>query len=105
MGITEPHPFKSNIIVLDLREDKRRITLSIPENTLYVIDKFVLKTVIETRENISRNYLITRLVEALSEALEQNNYDVTRIEFRVIGKERTTSVVLYTRKVIEHERY
>ncbi|MEM4976083.1 MAG: hypothetical protein QXT64_02020 [Desulfurococcaceae archaeon] len=74
--------------------------MSMKEEALYVIDKFVLKTYIETRENISRNYLLTRLAEALAEALEQNNYDVEKIEFRVIGRERTTSIILYVRKVM-----
>ncbi|MEM1832376.1 MAG: hypothetical protein QXK07_05915 [Desulfurococcaceae archaeon] len=75
--------------------------MSIPEHTIYVIDKFVLKTHIETRENISRNYLLIRLTEALAEALEQNAYDVEKIEIRVIGKERTTSIILYVKKVVE----
>ncbi|MEM1831822.1 MAG: hypothetical protein QXJ97_09880 [Desulfurococcaceae archaeon] len=75
--------------------------MSIPEHTIYVIDKFVLKTHIETRENISRNYLLIRLTEALAEALEQNAYDVEKIEIRVIGKERTTSIILYVRKTME----
>lgn len=97
IGITKPRVLKNNIIEIPLREDKRRITLSLAEEIIYSIDKFVLKKTIESKENITRSYLITRLAEALAEALEQNNYDVDKIEIRVIGKERSTSVILYTR--------
>ncbi|MEM1831902.1 MAG: hypothetical protein QXT64_02715 [Desulfurococcaceae archaeon] len=73
--------------------------LSVKEDALLKIDRFVLKTVMESNENISRNYLLIRLTEALAEALETLDYDVDRIEIKVSNRNKSTTVVLYTRRV------
>lgn len=85
--------------MINLKDERRKIMLSVKEDALLKIDKFVLKTVMESNENISRNYLLIRLTEALAEALETMDYDVDKIEIKVSNKNKSTTVVLYTRRV------
>ncbi|MEM4847789.1 MAG: hypothetical protein QW794_08540 [Thermosphaera sp.] len=82
-----------------MRDEKRRVVLSVKDDAVVTIDKFILRTCVKTGESISRSMLITRLVEALASALESNNYDVEKIEIRVVGRERSTTAVIYVRGV------
>ncbi len=85
--------------MINLKDERRKVMLSVKEDALLKIDRFVLKTVMESNENISRNYLLIRLTEALAEALETLDYDVDRIEIKVSNRNKSTTVVLYTRRV------
>ncbi|MEM2287911.1 MAG: hypothetical protein QW503_02365 [Sulfolobales archaeon] len=85
------------VIEIPLRDEKRRITVSVKEEDIITIDKFVLRMCVKAGDTVTRSGLISRLIEALASALESNNFDVEKIEIRVVGREKTTTAVIYLR--------
>lgn len=92
-----PVVYKENdriVIEIPLKQEVRVVSVRLPEDIVYTIDKAVAVTIARGGEEISRSELIRRVVEALAYAFSQLDYVVDEVKVSCRNKEAEVSVVL-----------
>ncbi|MEM4020371.1 MAG: hypothetical protein QXG57_09105 [Thermofilaceae archaeon] len=92
-----PVVYKENeriVIEVPLKQEVRVVSVRLPEDVVYAIDKAVAITVARGSEEVSRSELIRRVVEALAYAFSQLEYVVDEVKVSCRNREKEVSVVL-----------
>lgn len=96
--VATPVVYKDNegrvVVEIPLKPDSRLVTLKLPEEVVYAIDKVVAVTAARGNEEVTRSLLMRRILEALAFSFAQLNYIVDEVEVTCRNREKKVTIAI-----------
>ncbi|MEM4827626.1 MAG: hypothetical protein QXK07_06255 [Desulfurococcaceae archaeon] len=96
--VTTPVVYKDNegrvVVEIPLKPESRLVTLKLPEEVVYAIDKVVAVTATRGNEEVTRSLLMRRILEALAFSFAQLNYIVDEVEVTCRNREKKVTIAI-----------
>ncbi|MEM1696869.1 MAG: hypothetical protein QXQ90_09795 [Desulfurococcaceae archaeon] len=96
--VTTPVVYKDNegrvVVEIPLKPESRLVTLKLPEEVVYAIDKVVAVTATRGNEEVTRSLLMRRILEALAFSFAQLDYIVDEVEVTCRNREKKVTIAI-----------